>query len=69
MIIDDLGAHRDCISTIAQWHFDQWGPLTGADTLQDYVRRLDQSARSDSVPAVTVDHPNDGLSLALTVAG
>ena len=54
MIIEDLGAHRECINTIARWHFDQWGPLTGADSLDQYVRMLEQSAGSDSVPCVLV---------------
>lgn len=49
---DDLAAHRECLSTIARWHFDQWGSLTGADTFESYVRVLEQSAASTSLPSI-----------------
>ena len=61
MIIEEIGSHRDWITTIARWHFDQWGRLTGSDTLAEYVRMLQQSAGSGSVPTVLV--ASDGTEL------
>jgi GNAT superfamily N-acetyltransferase len=54
MEIDDLGQHRAWIGTIAGWHFDQWGPLTGAATLAEYVDLLERAVESRRIPSVLV---------------
>lgn len=54
MVIEDLGLHPDWIDTIGRWHFDQWGALTGAESVEDYVRGLETAARSNGVPSVLV---------------
>ena len=30
MVIQDLGDNLSWLPTLARWHYDQWGPLTGA---------------------------------------
>ena len=54
MLIDDLHAHREYIPEIARWHFDQWGPLTGARTFEDYLFSLEEVASGSGVPSVLV---------------
>jgi predicted N-acetyltransferase YhbS len=58
--IDDLRASPQCVDTIGRWHFDQWGPLTGAPTLQEYLVRLEAAAASPRLPAVLVAYDNTG---------
>jgi GNAT superfamily N-acetyltransferase len=54
MVIEGLALHRDWITTLARWHFDQWGPLTGSNTIEEYVRFLDDATRCTIVPSVLV---------------
>jgi GNAT superfamily N-acetyltransferase len=54
MVIGDLGEHLVWLPTLARWHFDQWGPLTGATTLEGYVALLTVAARRRTVPSVLV---------------
>jgi len=54
MDVDHLAQHPDCIEMIARWHFDQWGALTGAATLEEYVPILATHAKSSTIPAVLV---------------
>jgi GNAT superfamily N-acetyltransferase len=37
-----------------RWRYDQWGPLTGADTFDGYVALLTEAAASRAVPSVLV---------------
>lgn len=39
---------------MARWHFDQWGPLTGAKTYESYVGSLEEAAAASSIPSVLV---------------
>ncbi|MFI5398608.1 MAG: GNAT family N-acetyltransferase [Candidatus Binatia bacterium] len=54
MVIGDLGDYRDLIPTIARWHFDRWGSLTGASTFDAYVALLTTAAQSRTAPSVLV---------------
>jgi len=54
MVIEDLQRHPSLIPTIARWHFDQWGPLTGAATLEGYIGLLEGAAAAPGVPSVLV---------------
>lgn len=54
MVIEKLTLHRDWIATIARWHFDQWGPLTGSNSVEEYRRFLEDSTRFSTVPSVLV---------------
>ena len=54
MVIEDLQRHPSLIPTIARWHFDQWGPLTGAATLEGYIGLLGGAAAAPGVPSVLV---------------
>ena len=54
MVIEKLALHRDWVDKIARWHFDQWGPLTGSGSCEEYLRFLDDAARHTTIPAVLV---------------
>lgn len=52
--IADLGQHPQWIPVLARWHFEQWGPLTGAATQDAYVALLTGAAHSRTVPSVLI---------------
>jgi predicted N-acetyltransferase YhbS len=54
MQIEGLALHRDWTVTLARWHFDAWGPLTGSNTVQNYLLFLDNATKSRTVPSVLV---------------
>jgi predicted N-acetyltransferase YhbS len=54
MLITDLGEHPSWIPTLARWHFEYWGPLTGAASLDAYVAALTSAAQNRTVPSVLV---------------
>ena len=54
MVIGDLGDHLAWVPVLARWHYDQWGPLTGASSFDDYVVLLTEAAASRTVPSVLV---------------
>ncbi len=54
MVITDLGEHPEWIETLSRWHFDHWGPLTGAETPDAYADLLAGALRSRSVPSVLI---------------
>lgn len=54
MLIIDLADRPDWTATLARWHFDYWGPLTGAATLDGYRELLTSAARSRTVPSVLI---------------
>ncbi len=54
MVIEKLTLHSDWITTIARWHFDQWGPLTGSNTIEEYTSFLDDATKCTTVPSVLV---------------
>jgi GNAT superfamily N-acetyltransferase len=61
MLIENLQLHRECIPVIARWHFEPWGPLTGAKTLHSYTRLLEAAAKSSGIPSVLVALLDDVL--------
>ena len=61
MQIADLAQFSQCILTLARWHFDLWGPLTGADSLEAYVDLLTSAAGSRTVPSVLIALADDTL--------
>ena len=65
MQIDRLGRHRHWIPTLARWQFDYWGPLTGFDTLEQYVGALEEWSIGEAIPTVLVAF--DGTDLAGSV--
>jgi predicted N-acetyltransferase YhbS len=42
------------VPVLARWHYDQWGPLTGASSFDDYVVLLARAAANRTVPSVLV---------------
>ena len=58
MVIEKLALHRDWITMIARWHFDQWGPLTGSNSIEEYVSFLDDTTKCTTVPSVLVASVN-----------
>ncbi len=54
MVIERLAVHREWIATIARWHFDQWGPLTGSNSMEEYTGFLDDATKRTTVPSVLV---------------
>lgn len=54
MVIEGLALHGDWITTIARWHFNQWGPLTGSNTVEEYASFLEDATRCTTVPSVLV---------------
>lgn len=61
VVIADLDEHREWIPTLAQWHFDQWGPLTGASSFDAYLVLLTMAAQSRTIPSVLVALANGQL--------
>ncbi len=53
-VIGDLADYRQLLPRLARWHFDQWGPPTGADSLENYVALLTATAETRTVPSVLV---------------
>ena len=62
MVIETLALHRDWVRQIARWHFDQWGPLTGSGSFEEYLRFLDGAATHATVPSVLVAVENSELA-------
>ena len=54
MVIGDLADHLTWLPVLARWHYNEWGPLTGADSLDGYVAFLTEAAASRMVPSVLV---------------
>ena len=52
--IEHLARHRNWIDQIARLHFEQWGFLTGYETLELYSEALERFAGDDSIPFVLV---------------
>jgi predicted N-acetyltransferase YhbS len=61
MVIGDLGDHLAWLPTLARWHHDQWGPLTGAGSLDEYTALLTKTAASRTVPSILVALDGDRL--------
>lgn len=54
MVIEQLTLRRDWITTIARWHFEQWGSLTGSNSIEEYTRFLDDATQGTDIPSVFV---------------
>jgi GNAT superfamily N-acetyltransferase len=54
VVVTDLADAAELLPTLARWHFDYWGRLTGAPTLDGYVAMLTEAAKSRMVPSVLV---------------
>ena len=54
MVIQDLGDNLSWLPTLARWHYDQWGPLTGASSFDGYAALLTAAAASRRVPSVLI---------------
>jgi GNAT superfamily N-acetyltransferase len=48
--IDNLSKNVALIPLLARWHHQQWGELTGASSIDDYINILSKHASSKSVP-------------------
>lgn len=66
MVIEEL-FRSDWIATLARWHFDQWGPLTGSNTLEEYMHFLDDATKCNTVPSVFVASVDGKLAGSVTV--
>ena len=58
ILIEDLSKHMDFIPILAEWHFKQWGDLTGALTESDYQSLLSKQTPVQKLllTLVAVDH-------------
>jgi len=54
MMISDLADYLAWLPALARWHYDQWGPLTGAGSFDGYVALLTEAAASKTEPSVLV---------------
>src|SRR2546422_6627203 len=54
MVISDLGDYPAWLPVLARWHYDEWGPLTGASSFDGYVALLTEAAASRTVPSVLI---------------
>ena len=54
MNIDHLSNHHDVVDTLAEWHFAEFGSLTGAESRERYRVLLDSYATDQSVPTTLV---------------
>ena len=54
MQIELLSDHTHLIDRIARVHFEQWGILTGADSIEEYRVFLEGACTLSSLPLVTV---------------
>jgi GNAT superfamily N-acetyltransferase len=54
VLIIDLADRPEWTATLARWHFEYWGPLTGSATLDGYLELLTGAARSRTVPPVLI---------------
>lgn len=54
VLVADLGEHPVWARVLARWHYDQWGPLTGAASAGHYEQMLRDAADSRTVPSVLV---------------
>ena len=61
MRIDHLSRQRDAIPTIARWHFDQWGLLTGYPSEAEYTGYLRQAAASTALPTILVARSGEDI--------
>ena len=52
--IEPLSTYREWISTLAAWHFDYWGRLTGFGSLEAYVAALERWGAAGAIPTVLV---------------
>jgi predicted N-acetyltransferase YhbS len=48
--IENLSGHRDLIPLLAQWHYRQWGDLTGASSEKDYQKLLCRYTSPQIIP-------------------
>jgi len=53
-MIGDLGDCLAWLPLLARWHYDQWGPLTGTNSFDEYVTLLTEGAASRTVPSILV---------------
>jgi hypothetical protein len=58
MQIEPVGNDRHFIPTLAHWHFDYWGRLTGFETVDAYHAALERWSAGADIPTVlvAVDH-------------
>ncbi len=61
VVIDDLSKHANLISVLAEWHFKQWGDLTGTLTESDYKSLLFKQITSLELPLTLVAMDRDRL--------
>ena len=57
----DLRLAPHWIFSLAQWHFDHWGPLTGAESLNGYVEVLTHATTSEGLPRVLIAAKDEEL--------
>jgi hypothetical protein len=46
-MISDLSDHLSWVPVLARWHYDQWGPLTGADSFDGYFALLTKATGAE----------------------
>jgi len=49
------------METIARWHFEQWGPLTGSESKEKYQAALESGLLTNAIPSALVAYSGDEL--------
>jgi predicted N-acetyltransferase YhbS len=61
LVVEDLTLHPGWIGTIARWHFDEWGPLTGSESSEKYRASLECGLLTNAIPSALVAYSGDNL--------
>jgi predicted N-acetyltransferase YhbS len=65
--VSDLRLAPHWMVTIAQWHFEHWGPLTGAESLSSYVKAITSATTSELLPCVLIAEKDERLLGSVTL--
>jgi len=61
LVIDDLTLHRAWVETIARWHFEEWGLLTGSQSREKYRASLESDLRTNGIPSTLVAYSGEEI--------
>jgi predicted N-acetyltransferase YhbS len=61
ILIEDLSKHMDFVPILSEWHFKQWGDLTGVLTKSDYQSMISKQAHTQNLPLTSIATYRDSL--------
>jgi hypothetical protein len=61
ILIEDLSKHMDFVPILSEWHFKQWGDLTGVLTKSDYQSMISKQAHTQNLPLTLIATYRDSL--------